>query len=195
VPVERSAGDGVSGEAVRLLWTGSKATLGYLEAIARPLAALFARRPQVTLTVLADRAPGELGLPTAFVPFSLASEEAALARADVGLMPLGGDAWSRGKCGLKLALYMAWGLPAVASRAGAGAELADAPLTALLADDEGEWLASLESLVASPSLRRAMGARARGDAAARLSLDARARSWALVLREAIAIGEERARRA
>lgn len=184
VPAARSAGDGLSGEVVRLLWTGSRATLGYLEAVRRPLAALASRRPRVELTVLADRAPGDLGLPTVFVPFSLEAEERALARADIGLMPLGQDPWSRGKCGLKLARSMAWGLAPVSSRFGAGAELVETPDSGRLADDEGEWLAALEELVASPPLRRAIGTRARAEAAARLSLEARVRSWAAVLREA-----------
>jgi len=192
VSLERSRGDGAQGETVRLLWTGARATLGYLEAIARPLGALAARRPNVELAVVADARPRELGLPVRFVTFSLAAEEHELARADVGLMPLAGDAWSRGKCGLKLARYLAWGVPAVASRAGAGSEILDVPLTGLHADDEGEWLASLETLVADPALRRAMAARARADAAARLSLDARVRSWAAALREAAAIGARRA---
>jgi hypothetical protein len=188
VALERSTGDGRSGEVVNLLWTGSRATLGYLEAIERPLTALAARRPQVELTVVADARPRDLGIRVVFVPFTLASEEAALARADLGLMPLGADPWSRGKCGLKLARYLAWGVPAVSSRFGAGAEIVDAPSTGLLADDEGEWLASLETLVASPERRRALAARARADAAAHLSLEARVRSWAAVLREAAEIG-------
>jgi len=177
----RSRGDGVA-SPVTILWTGSRSTLVYLERLRVPLAALRRRRPLAALEVVADAAPSLEG--ATFTPWSLASEEAALARADLGVMPLADDAWSRGKCGLKVALYLAWGLPVVSSRYGAGLELVDAPHTGLLADDEGEWLAALFALVSDPERRALMGARARADAAARLSLDARVRSWANVLREA-----------
>ncbi len=176
----RAKGDGVAAP-VTILWTGSRATLGYLEKIRAPLDALRRRRPLVTLEVVAD---GAAPLDATFTPWSEEAEKAALARADLGVMPLADDPWSRGKCGLKVALYLAWGLPVVSSRHGAGAELVDAPDSGLLADDEGEWLLALEKLVADPALRAAMGARGRADAAARLSLDARVRSWAAVLKEA-----------
>jgi glycosyltransferase involved in cell wall biosynthesis len=176
----RGRGDGVL-SPVRLVWTGSRATLGYLDMLRTPLAALARKRPQVLLEVVADARPG---LDATFTPWTLEEEERALARADVGIMPLGSDPWSRGKCGLKVALYMAWGLPVVSSRFGAGAELVDAPRTGLLADDEGEWLHALEALVSDPDRRHELGARARAEAIARLSLDGRVRSWAAVLREA-----------
>lgn len=178
----RGRGDGLSAP-VRLLWTGSRSTLGYLERLRAPLDALRRRRPLVELEVVADAPPPLAGV--TFTTWSRESEEGALARADVGVMPLADDPWSRGKCGLKVALYLAWGLPVVSSRFGAGAELVDAPHAGLLADDEGEWLAALETLVADPERRLAIGSRARGEAAARLSLDARVRSWAAVLREAL----------
>ncbi len=181
---ERGTGDGVTAP-VSILWTGSRPTLVYLEKLRAPLATLKRRRPLVELEVVADAPPS---LDARFTPWTLESEEAALARADLGVMPLSGDAWSRGKCGLKLALYLAWGLPAVSSRFGAGNELVEPPHTGLLADDEGEWLCALDLLAGDPVLRRAMGARARAEAAARLSLEARVRSWAAVLDEARRLG-------
>jgi glycosyltransferase involved in cell wall biosynthesis len=183
---ERGSGDGVSAP-VSILWTGSRATLIYLERLKAPLATLERRRPLVQLEVVADAHPG---LEARFTEWTPDAEEAALARADVGVMPLAGDAWSRGKCGLKLALYLAWGLPVVSSRFGAGNELVEPPHTGLLADDEGEWLRALDLLAGDPALRRQMGARARAEAAARLSLDARVRSWAAVLEEARGLARE-----
>ena len=47
----------------------------------------------------------------------------ALATADVGLMPLHDDPYSRGKCGYKLLQYAAAGLPAVASPVGTNASI------------------------------------------------------------------------
>jgi glycosyltransferase involved in cell wall biosynthesis len=188
VRLDRSPGDGRGGP-VDLVWTGSRATLGYLERIRPALAELARSRPRARLTVIADREPAPLGIETRFVAWSLEAERAALLEADVGLMPLAQDAWSLGKCGLKLALYLAHGVPAISSRWGGGGELGDG--AAILADDDGEWLRALESLVESPALRRLVATRGRAHAAARLSLEARAPSWAAALREAVAMGRAR----
>jgi hypothetical protein len=191
VTLVRSRGDGLTGESVRLLWSGSRPTLGYLEALRAPLEALARRRPRVELLVIADAPPRLGALPVTFERWSAASEERALLRADLGLMPLAEDPWSRGKCGLKLARYLAFGVPAVSSRFGAGAEIVDAPHTGLLADDPGEWLFALEALVGDPDRRKLMAGRARSDAAVRFSLDARTQAWAAVLREAGAMAGSR----
>jgi glycosyltransferase involved in cell wall biosynthesis len=181
VKLDRSPGDGEGGP-VELVWTGSRATLGYLERIGPALAELARSRPRARLTVIADREPAPLGIETRFVPWSLEAERAALLEADIGLMPLAQDAWSLGKCGLKLALYLAHGVPAISSRWGGGSEIGDG--VALFADDDGEWLRALYAVVESPALRRLMATRGRAHAAARLSLEARAPSWAAALREA-----------
>lgn len=179
-----------AGAAVRLVWTGSRSTLPYLEGLAPVLRAL-AREAAVTLEVVADAPPDLPGVPVTFTPWSLPAEEAALRRADVGLYPLTGDPWSRGKCAYKLRRYMAFGLPSVASRAGAGLEALDPPEAGLVADDEGEWLRALRTLVGDPALRRRMGVRARGLALARDGHLDRTRSLERILREAARIGRDR----
>lgn len=186
-----------AGRAVRLVWTGSRSTLPYLEALDGVLAAVARRAAaagvDVRLDVVAD-APARLpsfGGSTTHLPWSLEAEARALAGADVGLYPLAGDAWSRGKCAYKLRLYMAHGLPSVAARAGAGVEVLEAPEAGLLADDDGEWVAALGRLVLDPALRARLGVRARGLALARDDHGARTASLAGALREAAAVGKSR----
>ncbi|MBX3469797.1 MAG: glycosyltransferase family 4 protein [Planctomycetes bacterium] len=179
-----------AGPEVRLVWTGSRSTLPYLEGLGPVLRAL-AREAPVALEVVADAPPDLPGVPVTFTPWSLPAEEAALRRADVGLYPLAGDAWSRGKCAYKLLRYMAFGLPSVASRAGAGLETLDPPEAGLVADDEGEWLRALRTLAGDPALRRRMGVRARGLSLARDGHLDRTRSLERILREAARIGRDR----
>lgn len=195
LPVTLARARTVSGAgSLRLVWTGSQATLPYLEALGPVLDAL-ARDVALQLEVVAD-APPTLPptVPVTFTPWSLEAEDAALARADVGLYPLRGDAWSRGKCAYKVRRYMAFGLPTVASRAGGGLETLDPPEAGLVADDEGEWLRALRLLAGDPALRRRMGACARALALTRDAPDDRARTLARILRQAAAVGVARSNR-
>lgn len=182
---------------VRLVWTGSASTLPYLERLDGVLAAAARRASaagvDLRVDVVADvpaRLPA-LGGRARWVPWSLEAEAAALSAADVGLYPLAADAWSQGKCAYKLRRYMAWGLPSIASRGGAGVEVLEAPEAGLLADDEGEWLAALGQLALDAPLRRRLGARARGLALARDDHEARTRTLGLALREAAEVGRLR----
>lgn len=180
-------------DRVRLLWLGSRATLPYLESIGPVLRALAREGAPFTLEVVADARPSlPTEVPVTFTPWSLEAEATALARADVGLYPLAGDAWSRGKCAYKIRRYMAFGLPTIGSRHGAGLEVLDPPEAGLMADDEGEWLRALRTLLADPALRRRLGARARGLALTRDGHADRTRTLASILGEAAAIGRARA---
>lgn len=191
-PAPATVAPAPEGAEVRLVWTGSRATLPYLESLGPVLRVLARERPEVRLEVVADAAPRlPAEVPVVVTPWSLEAEEAALRRAHVGLYPLLGDAWSRGKCAYKLRRYMAFGLPSVASRSGAGLEALEPPEAGLVADDEGEWLRALRALVLDPALRRRMGVRARGLALTRDGHAERTRSLAGILREAAAIGAAR----
>lgn len=180
-----------AGRPPGLVWTGSRSTLPYLEALG-PVLLTLAREVAYRLEVVADARPTlPTSVPSSFTPWSLEAEDAALARADVGLYPLRGDAWSRGKCAYKVRRYMAFGLPTVASRVGGGLETLDPPEAGLVADDEGEWLRALRLLLGDPALRAAMGARARALALVRDAPEERARTLARILGEAAAIGRAR----
>ncbi len=194
LPEQVAPGAGAGAGPLRLVWTGSRSTLPYLEALGGILE-VFGREAPLRLEVVAD-APARLpaGVPVTFTPWSLEAEDAALRRADVGLYPLRGDAWSQGKCAYKVRRYMAFGLPTVASRAGGGLETMDPPEAGLVADDEGEWLRALRQLAGDPALRRRMGVRARALAVAREAPAERDRSLARILREAASIGTRRANR-
>jgi glycosyltransferase involved in cell wall biosynthesis len=181
----RSRGDG----PLRLVWTGSRATLPYLEALGPVLAALG---EAVRLEVVADRAPRlPSGVAVRYTPWSLEAEVQALERAQVGLYPLPDDAWTRGKCAYKLHRYMQAGLASVASPLGAAPEVLAPPEAGLLAEDLAAWEAALRRLGDEPKLLEALSLRALGRARAVLRLAARTDSLAAVLREGAAIGRRR----
>jgi len=169
---------------VTIGWTGSRSTAGYLEAIA-PMLAAVAERRQVRFLTISDRFP-ELGLATERVPWSETSEVEALARADIGLMPMPDDPWARGKCGFKIVQYMALGIVPVASAVGANREILSHGEDGFLCSGEAEWIATLIRLIDDPDLRARIGARARAAAVARYSLAAQAPRLIAVLGAAAA---------
>jgi glycosyltransferase involved in cell wall biosynthesis len=172
------------GGPLRLVWTGSAPTLPNLYGCAEALAA-FARARPARLLVIADRRPDQpLGLPVDFVPWSEESELTALQRADIGIMPLPDDPWTRGKCAFKLLQYMAVGIPAVASPVGMNREVIAAPGDGgLLASTPAEWVNALTRLADDAALRAQVGERGRARAVTSYSLASWAPRLAETLRE------------
>ena len=179
---------------LRLVWTGSRHTLPYLEDLGRLLAEISGEGP-LELRVLADRAPRlPAPVPLDFVPWSLAAEEEALRWGHVGLYPLRDDAWSAGKCAYKVRRYMAFGLATLASPQGGGREALEPPSAGWVAESPAEWSAALRRLLAQPEEVAAMGQRARALSLARDTLELRGARLAGILGEAAAVGRRRATR-
>ena len=149
-------------------WVGSPSTAPYLEGVAGALARLAAERPVRALLVGADGAALP-GVETEHVPWSYDGEPAALRRMHVGVMPLPDTPWTRGKAGYKLLLYMAAGLPTVASPVGVNAEIVREGETGFLAQTEDEWYRALRRLAEGAALRAALGRAGRARAEARYS--------------------------
>ncbi len=138
------------------VWIGQDATLKHLAPVREAVDAAHVR-----LRVIADAAP-----PGAeHVPWSTATEAAALASAHVGLMPLPDDPFARGKCGYKLLQYYAAGLPAIASPVGVNRVLSAGG--ALLARTREDWVSTMRLLKGDPELCRRLGAQGRSFVARR----------------------------
>ena len=104
-------------------WIGGRWTLPYLAQLRRPLEKLSAEIAGLTLRVIADQAPDLGRTRVELVPWAAETEVRELQRLRAGLAPLPDDAWTRGKCGLRLLQYLAAGVPAVASPVGIQAEI------------------------------------------------------------------------
>ena len=148
-----------------VVWTGSAENLKYLAAIRS--------RIKQPLRVVCNRKPD---FDCEFIPWSPATEVAALRTASVGVMPLTDDEWTRGKCGFKLLQYMACGLPCVASPVGVNAEIVGE--TGVVGED---WEAGIAGALALD------GAAARARIEERYSVNAVFPRWWDVIRAAIAL--------
>ncbi|HEY2622946.1 MAG TPA: glycosyltransferase family 4 protein [Dyella sp.] len=91
------------------------------------------------------------------VAWSEDTEAEAIARMDIGIMPLRDSPWERGKCGYKIVQYMACGLPVVASSVGANVDIVRHGENGFLASNDLEWKDCLQRLIDDPPLRHRMG--------------------------------------
>ena len=146
-----------AGAAAKLVWIGQQSTLRSLGRAKRQLAAAAGRLPGLELRVICDRFPELPGVRVMPYRWSAATETTALAEADIGINWLPDDAWSRGKCGLRVLQYMAAGLPVVANPVGMNCEMVLHGRTGLLASTPAHWAAAIERLAGNPALRQEMG--------------------------------------
>jgi glycosyltransferase involved in cell wall biosynthesis len=153
----RDPGTRAAGRACTIVWIGLPGNLGYLELIRPVLSRLCRETPGLTLRIISSRFPDWPEVPVEQVAWSASALAAELASADVGVMPLTDDAWTRCKSGFKLLQYMAARLPCVASTVGSNREIIGEGETGLLASDARGWLEALRALLESGERRRAMG--------------------------------------
>jgi glycosyltransferase involved in cell wall biosynthesis len=143
------------------VWIGLPGNLQYLEPLRPAFAALSRRLPGFRLRVVSSRFPAWDDVAMECVAWRPGIEAEALPSADIGLMPLNDDEFTRGKCAFKLLQYMAASLPCVASPVGVNCEVVADGETGLLASTPAEWQRSLERLLADRVLRERMGAAGR----------------------------------
>lgn len=173
----RPKADYADGDVPRLVWIGSPDNEEHLLLLAGPLLELH-RRVGARMTLIGTRQP-RLGALEALIDRVAWSEDVqheTLADADVGLMPLPDDAYSRGKCGYKLLQYAAAAIPFVASPVGVNAAILQqfgmpAPQT------PDEWVHALLHLLGTVSDRQALGRQARQIVDRHWSYDAWLPTW------------------
>ncbi|MCU0726897.1 MAG: glycosyltransferase, partial [Planctomycetes bacterium] len=163
-------------------WVGTAATLPYLHGARPALRSLAARRPDLVLRVIGPKPAGFEGVAVEHVPFVEETEAAALRDLDVGILPLPDDPWTRGKCAFKGLLYMACGLPVVASPTGMNAEVVADGETGFLAGTDADFADRIERLLDDPGLRTDFGAAGRRRVEERYSNDVLTPKLACVLR-------------
>jgi glycosyltransferase involved in cell wall biosynthesis len=172
--------------AFTLAWTGSHSTLPHLDTL-RPALQTLGRRVRTRLRVVCDVAPSPFeDVELDFRRWTPATEASDLAVAHVGLMPLPDTPSAQGKCGCKALQYMALGRPAVVSPVGINREIVRDGENGCWASTTDEWVAQLERLAGSPALRARMGAAAHATVHDGFTAQASARTFAGVLRDAIA---------
>lgn len=183
-PADRS-GETRSGMPV-IGWIGTHSTYPYLASMLPVLAAVQREHPFILRIVGAPRPEVDPpGLTIEWRDWRLDREPDDFASLDIGIYPLpSDDAWASGKSGLKSVLYLASGVPFVASRVGAAAEIGVPGTTHFLATNDHDWRAHLLRLLEDPAQRAKMGRAGRAHAEASCSVDAAAVPLADALREA-----------
>lgn len=146
---------------MRIVWVGSRPSLRYLEALAEPLRRVTQSDPTVRFVQVCNAFADLPGVNAETIAWSREAETAALLDGDIGVMPLDESPFSQGKCGFKILMYYAAGLPVVCSPVGANRDLVVHGETGLFAASAEEWAAGLGRLLADPALCAAMGDRGR----------------------------------
>jgi len=147
--------------APRIGWVGSRPSLRYLRPLAEPLARVLASFPAGRFVEVCNEFVDLPGVATEKVTWSAAGEAGALLDFDVGVMPLDDDPFSQGKCGLKILMYQAAGLPVVCSPVGTNRDLVMDGESGFFARSPEEWADRLSRLLADPALARRLGERGR----------------------------------
>ncbi|HBD13337.1 MAG TPA: hypothetical protein DCZ13_14400 [Porticoccaceae bacterium] len=151
-------------DTVDCVWIGSSSTRRYLDQLLPVLEDAHRLYPQLRLKVVADFAPNTANLPIEVIPWSDTTEASALASAHIGIAPMADNAWTAGKCGLKVIQYMAAGLPVITDNAGVNRELVEHGVSGLVAHSKQDWNAAIGQLVQDSTLRERMGQRGRDKA-------------------------------
>lgn len=167
-------------DPLTLVWIGSKSTLPYLQQIMPAISCVGGLK----LLVVADVSLNESPIPVEHIPWSAATEAAALCRGDIGIAPTPSDEWTHGKCGFKIVQYMAAGLPVIASPVGSNAELVVEGVTGFLPRTSDDWPKAITTLAQSVDLRQRMGTAGRQRAEKEFSLQRAVDFWAKLLQEA-----------
>lgn len=137
-------------------WTGSYSTVPHLDLL-RDVLRELGRLERFRLRVIGPSSYRLEGVDVEVIPWRSHTEAQDLAEADIGVMPLPDDPWSRGKCGCKALQYMGLGIPAVCSPVGVNTDLISDGDNGFLADSAEEWITKLALLLRSPQLRRKVG--------------------------------------
>jgi glycosyltransferase involved in cell wall biosynthesis len=149
---------------VTMGWIGTSANFPYLQAIEPALRRALDGNPDLSLSIMADRAPVLASIDPScwqFQPWSEAAEVGMIQSLDLGLMPLPDDDWTRGKCSFKMLQYMACSVPVVVSPVGMNVEVLAHGESGLAARSADEWTEALLALATAPDLRHRMGMKGR----------------------------------
>lgn len=159
------------GEPVRILWTGYRDNLPHAEVLFQVLEKLSVSRAFELCVVTAEERTSPfrgtrsnreivaaLPFPTCFIPWERSRATQDLFSADIGVAPLQPGAI---KSANKIVVFMAMGIPVVASPSYEYEQLIEQGKTGFICHTPAEWAEALAALIESPTLRAEMGAAGR----------------------------------
>jgi glycosyltransferase involved in cell wall biosynthesis len=165
-------------------WTGTFSSRPFIDMIAPALRKLRAKH-DFEFRIIGNFDYAMEGVDLKVIQFDKKTEIEDLAHFDIGIYPLPNDPWVLGKSGLKAIVYMAMGLPVVASAVGTTPLLYEhGEIGLMVGESDDAWVEALTRLIDDVALRDRMGAEARKIAVAHYSREAVAEQYMRVLREA-----------
>jgi hypothetical protein len=163
-------------------WVGSEGTAPYLHLVDEALALLSAEC-DVVVRVVGGTYENRLIRRLEVEEFALDREQSDLEGFDIGILPEPDDDWTRGKGGYKALLYMAAGIPVVASRVGVNPDIVIDGETGYCVSTTEEWVRALRALVSDGPLRERFGRAGRERVVRHYSIDVITPRLATALRE------------
>ncbi len=148
---------------VTIGWLGSPSTVKYLRFIEPVLQEVATRYPHVRWEIMGGNDFRMDGVDWRLKDWSLEGELAALARFDIGLMPLPPEDWAKGKSGGKARTYMAAGVVPVVADIGYNRELIRHAETGFLCATPKDWDTHLARAIEDAALRQRIASAARAE--------------------------------
>ncbi len=145
-------------DTVTPAWSGSPSTFNHLQTLLPALTELKNHyKEKLALRIMGDASFTWAPLKLRAEAWTPESERSLLRDADIGVMPLPDDEWSRGKCGFKGLVSMAMGLATVMSPVGVNTRIITHGQNGLLAATHDDWVQQLSSLIDDAALRQRLG--------------------------------------
>jgi len=138
-------------------WIGSQSTTVVLKQVEDALRRLARELKYRLILIGADTSYQPEGIPFEHLPWQLNKEPEYIGMMDIGIMPLLPIEYSKGKGGYKLYVYMAAGIPVVATPIGINSDIVKEGINGYLAANPEEWQSKLTTLLQNPNLRHKMG--------------------------------------
>lgn len=141
-------------------WSGTSSSFKFFFSIEKTIRSFLLNYPLAKLTFMSDRFPKELkilGPHIEFIRWSEEDEVSFMQSLNVGLMPIGNDFMSKGKCAYKALLYAACGIPVIITPTGFNEKLLNQSNIGYGPKNSGEWYLALQDLYFDSSLRERLG--------------------------------------
>jgi hypothetical protein len=138
-------------------WIGSNWTTDYLKII-EPVLQKLSKELSFKFLTIGSRPDFRIPqIDHISEPWSYECENSYIGEMDIGIMPLPNNDFARAKGGYKIYLYMAGGIPIVASAVGINQEIIRNNENGFLASNEDEWYLALKNLLSDRLLRNKLG--------------------------------------
>jgi glycosyltransferase involved in cell wall biosynthesis len=179
------------GTPLRICWSGTPSSYRYLDLLREPLRHLGRMVPyQVTIMSRSRFSFADPEIHDRWLPFSHGGEVALFQASDIGLMPLPDGPYERAKENYKTKIYLASGLPVVASPVGMNNVFLSHGERGMLAATSDDWVASILALAGDCPLRERMGRAGREFISRKYSIPVIGRQLLALLRAQLHAGQK-----